>query len=305
MPTSKRRFVRRPWSPYEAGFLRQHYGKMPTASIAGHLRRKIGMIHQAADRYGLMTRRRRWTPAELKFVMDRHAEQWCDSEIAAVLKCNRRTVGSLRERLGLPANDRCERYRQRVREKTREQLDKAGLVNMAYLRLAVWRERAKAAGWPEDLRPRAVEIMTALWERGPMTRRQIADAVGMPWKGSRKSLVSSDPEGSYLANLQARGLVVRLGRLAQGCGSGYSTNLYSLPLWIERGPVNDGKAAQRRTERIDSTDSADDNAASAAVDDGNARSGSKLHQRRRPAADRRKANRKGKGRRLGGRQVRL
>jgi hypothetical protein len=85
-------------------------------------------------------------------------------------------------------------------------------------------------------------MLNAMWDNGPMTRRELADAIGMPWKGSRKSLVSNDPEGSYLAHLIARGLVVSLGRIKKGKGRGHSCQVYSLPLWIERGEVKHEQA---------------------------------------------------------------
>jgi hypothetical protein len=68
-----------------------------------------------------------------------------------------------------------------------------------------------------------------------MTRPQIAEAVGMPWKGSRASLRSNDPEGSYLAHLIARGLVVDLGRLVKEGGQGRNRHLYSLAIDVEKG----------------------------------------------------------------------
>jgi DNA-binding IclR family transcriptional regulator len=89
---------------------------------------------------------------------------------------------------------------------------------------------AKESGWPDDLRPRAVQILNLLASHGmPLTRKQIAEKIGMPWKGSRKSLHSNDKEGSYLANLQARGLVIKLGKIANtNCGRGSGVSLYTL-----------------------------------------------------------------------------
>ena len=123
-------------------------------------------------------------------------------------------------------------------------VDAAGLPNLAALRAAVFRDRARASGWPEDLRPRAVQILNALWDRGPMTRTEIALAIGLRinYGGPheiRKILKSNDAEGSYLAHLLARGLLVDLGRVGTvvGQGRGRSVHVYSLPLTIERGKV--------------------------------------------------------------------
>lgn len=77
-----------------------------------------------------------------------------------------------------------------------------------------------------------------LWERGPMTRLELAEAIGMAWKGSRKSLAGNGPGGSYLPTLMRRGLVVSLGRIVQtgpkGKRKGRNVHLYSLPLTIQR-----------------------------------------------------------------------
>jgi hypothetical protein len=151
--------------------------------------------------------------------------------------------------LGLPSNRGGERYRDRVRQKTREQLRKAGVESLANVRTKAFQDWAESCGWPRNLRPRHVEILNLLWEKGPQTRREIAAAIGMPWKGSRKSLVSNDPEGSYLAHLMRRGLVVCLGRLVKGKGKGGSVCVYSLLLTVERKPTERNDVRRIRTEK--------------------------------------------------------
>lgn len=180
------------------------------------------------------------------FIRLKHAEGWSDAEIARVTMCDRHRIGELRRGLRLPSNKDNERHRNRVRRKTERQLEREGVPTLAALRSKVFHERARAAGWPDDLRPRAVQILNVLWEKGPRTRRQLCDDIGMPWKGSRKSLVSNDPEGSYLAHLVARGLVVILPRAHRvtGKGRGRSQNLYSLPLFIQRGPIDEESHAK-------------------------------------------------------------
>jgi hypothetical protein len=79
-----------------------------------------------------------------------------------------------------------------------------------------------------------VQILDALAERGPMTKAQIAEAIGMPWRGrpSRRILKSRDQEGSYLAHLVKRGLVIQLGRVY---GKRYQWHMvYSLSLATQR-----------------------------------------------------------------------
>ncbi len=227
---------KRLYSAEEVDVVRKLYGSMPAADIAAKLGRTVSSVYQVADRLGVCTRQvPLLTPATERIIRDGHAKGWTDTTIGEQLGLDRRTLCDLRQRLGLPSNALSDWRRKRVAAKTREQLEAAGLDNLAQLRAKTFRERAREAGWPEDLRPRAVQILNALWDNGPMSRREIADAIGMPWKGSRKSLVSNDPEGSYLAHLMARGLVVSLGRVRKGKGKGHSTQLYTLPLWIERG----------------------------------------------------------------------
>jgi len=75
-----------------------------------------------------------------------------------------------------------------------------------------------------------------------MTRRQLAAAIGMPWKGSRKSLCGNGPGGSYLATLMRRGLVVVQKRAVKASGKGKSVDLYMIPLQVKRG-VQHGQEA--------------------------------------------------------------
>jgi hypothetical protein len=207
-------------------------------AVAEELGRTLTSIYQLRDRLGLCKKANRYGPEFEAFIREKHALGWSDAEIAAAHGngCERHTVGAWRKRLGLAVNTLSEHRRRKVAAKTREQLKRAGLPSIGYLRVKAFRDRARVAGWPEDLRPRAVQILNALWEHGPLTRRQLADIIGMPWKGTRKSLCSNDPEGSYLAHLINRGLVISLHRAHKitGKGRGRSVNLYSLPLWIER-----------------------------------------------------------------------
>lgn len=227
---------RRMWTERELRYLRTHVGSMPRVEIARRLGRTPSQVYQAVARYCPNQVQWRTCVDErwLKRMRSLHARGYSDAEIADKLGCERHTVGDWRRRLGLADNTRSERRRRRVAEKTRKQLEAEGLRSLGELRVKAFRDRARAAGWPDDLRPRAVQVLNALWDHGPMTRRELADAIGMPWKGSRKSLTSDDPEGSYLAHLMRRGLVVNLGRIAKGKGRGRSANVYSLPLTIER-----------------------------------------------------------------------
>lgn len=228
----------RRWTAREQGIVRALHGSKTAAQIARRLGRTSSQVCQAAGRLGLTRRQPGRAPGLDDYITARHAEGWTDPEIARGWGCERHCIHLHRKRLGLASNANNERYRARVRINTQRQCEQAGVASLADIRCQVFRRRARAAGWPEDLRPRAVQILTTLWERGPMTRRELADAIGMPWHGVRASLKSSDPEGSHLAHLVKRGLVVNLGRTVRGRGRGHSVCLYSLPLFIERGKVS-------------------------------------------------------------------
>lgn len=226
---------RRRWSEVGSAFLRSHYKRARTATIAACLGRSPGSIHQHADALGLSE------PPNCA-IRDNHDTWrrlyelgWSDAEIAKELGVTRESVRNYRERRGFPANGRNERYRRRVAETTRRQAEAAGVTSLSEVRTLAFRRFALDSGWPEDLRPRAVQILNLLYDNGPMTRRQLSDAMGMVWKGSRKSLVSNDPEGSYLAHLVNRGLVVNLGKVVKGKGSGYSVCKYAIPPHVVRG----------------------------------------------------------------------
>lgn len=223
----------RTWSTQDNEYVRENYGKVPASVIANHLGRSVTQVYNKAKGLGITRELADFGPKFEKFLRAKNAAGWSDTEIAAAWKCDRHAVGGQREKLGLPAQTLSEHRRKLVSKKTRAQCVKAGVKNLAEVRRLAFRKYAKRYGWPEDLRPRAVQILQALLINGPMTRIEIAKKIGMPWKGSRKSLVSNDPEGSYLAHLQARGLVVRLGRLKRGKSRGKSTNLYSLSPNIE------------------------------------------------------------------------
>lgn len=225
------------WTDEEIDKLRTLFGTMTAAEVGKRIGgRSERSVHHMADRLGLTTKRRNIRPAIEAVIRRRHPLGWSDAEIAEEAGTNRRYVTSIRGDMGLPANTFSEHRLAKIKRKTQEQVRRAGCESLAEVRAKAFRDYAKACGWPEGLRPRAVQILNALWEHGPMTRREITEAVGMPWKGSRKSLVSNDPGGSYLAYLIRRGLVISLPRARQvlGQGMGRSQNIYMLSPTIKR-----------------------------------------------------------------------
>jgi hypothetical protein len=240
-------FRRQPWTDAQTHAVREKYGKVPATEIAREINRPVNQVYQMADRLGVMERRELVAEADRETIRRRNADGWVDSEIAAELGWTRECVCHHRRAMGLPSNALSERRRQAVREKTQQQLEHAGLPNLGAVRRKAYRDFARENGWPADLRPRAVQILNLLATVGvPLTRRQIADGIGMSWKGSRKSLRSNDPEGSYLAHLAARGLVAVLprGHTVFGQGKGRSCHLYLL------GPVALAMLEQRAKEEF-------------------------------------------------------
>lgn len=227
--------MRRFWTPDEIDALRQLYLRVPAREIAALLERPLYSVHQAADRHGLSRRGRRWADREKARLRELHAKGWSDTQIAKDLGSDRHVVGAWRARLGLPSVLWSEHQRRRTAANTREQIRKAGLRSMADLRIKAHRDLAIRSGWPEDLLLRETQILNALWEHGPQTRYQLCEAIGMPWKGSRQSMHSNRPDGSYLAHLLKRGLVVTVGKRVVRTGRrGGNLTLYSLPLGIQR-----------------------------------------------------------------------
>lgn len=141
-----------------------------------------------------------------------HAQGYTDSEIGEAVGRSRVAIGTQRRKYGLPSNRPHQRFIDRCRNVTKKMVRDRGLKNFCGLRQQAWKDFARRNGWPEDLWPREVTILNALLERGPMTRRQICDAIGLRWCGRNSSLKSHRPgHSTHLGYLASRGLVVRLG----------------------------------------------------------------------------------------------
>lgn len=223
-------------------YVRENYHAMTAKQIADHLGTTTSRVNRIAGLEG-MAKLEKMPPDFRDFIKEKNAVGLNDSEITEEWnatrdrKTDRRYVSSLRSEMGLPPLHHTERSLEKIRNNTRRQLAEAGLESIGQLRVEAFKKFAKSRGWPEMLPPRCVEILDAIYDYGPQTRRQLCELVKMPWKGSRKSLVGSVPGGSYLAFLQRVGLVVRLNRAVQviGEGTGKSVSLYGIPPSIKRG----------------------------------------------------------------------
>lgn len=247
---------KRLWTAEDIAELRRLYGKCSIAEICRTLGRTENTVRQHACKFGLSKLRPDIHGAPLdRFIVDKNKLGWSDREIAVAWGDQHnwtvcpKTVTDRRNRLGLSSNARNARYRQKIADCTREQCRTAGAANLAAVRVKLHREYAHRNGWPEDLRPRAVQILNALYDRGPMTRREIAAAVEMRWKDSQRSLRSRDQEGSYLAHLLGRGLVVAIsrGHRVVGAGGGRGQNVYMIPLTVKRGDASTWPATAVRS----------------------------------------------------------
>lgn len=230
--------VPRFWTPGDIALLRASYGTVATMEIARCLDRTIHQVYNQAHSLGLtIPKRLVFRNGGENLLRHRHAEGWTDNEIASELKVERGFVSHMRRHLGLPSNRASERTKARVRAATVRQCEAAGVANLAELRSQVFHQRATASGWPICLRPVHVRILDVLWEHGPMTRREIAAAAGFPWKGSG-TMGSRDPGGGLLPYLLRLGLVIKLASLP-GKGRGRHWCVYSLPLWLKKGNVDE------------------------------------------------------------------
>lgn len=161
-----------------------------------------------------------------------HALGWTDADIADETQVTRRYVSFLRKQMGLPSNQFSQKRIEAVRAKTAEKLAAAGVDSLGKLRAVRFQQFAIERGWPADLRVRGVQILELLLVEPALTRREICERIGVPWKGSKKSLVSNDPEGTYLSNLAVRGLVIKsprvyLGEKGKHKGKGKTVCYYS------------------------------------------------------------------------------
>ena len=118
----------------------------------------------------------------------------------------------------------------------RTQYERLGVANGGELRKRSFAKYACENGWPEDLRPREVQILNVLAARGvPMNRLELSAAIGMRTdrmggNGTLALLTGNGPGGTYTASLLKRGLLSKVTRgfLVSGLGKGRSRDLYFL-----------------------------------------------------------------------------
>lgn len=237
-----------PFTPREDRTIIANWGKILASAIAKKLGRNVRSIYNHAYRLGVGVKHDKKAIAKRKAKMVAlHAKGYSGQEIADGVGLTRRTVQQHLTRMGLSANGRNERYRKRVAKRTKQQCRDAGVKNLAEVKALEVRKLASALGWPDHLSLRALQIVELLYVRGPMTRKQIAAAIGMRWMGSRKTFSNSRvPGGSYMAELLQAGLLVRLQSAITHKGKGNHEDVYMVGLEIEPCQIARSKSQLKR-----------------------------------------------------------
>lgn len=221
----------RQYTPADLALVRELYPTHTAAQIAERVHgtpRAAGAVFRLAHRLGLR-KWPHWGPEVLDRVRALHAEGLPDRAIAERLagtvapgqKGHWQVKEIRRNRLGLPTIPDIEGKRQAVKT----QFARLGIASGGELRGLAYRKFAAANGWPEDLRPREVQILNVLAEHGPKTRLELAGLIGMRTDrrdrpGHLALLTGNGPGGTYTASLLRRGLVARQARFTSGRGKG-------------------------------------------------------------------------------------
>lgn len=248
---AKRRDIHH-WTDADEDLVRRLYLQVPATQIARQLGVSVHKVRARARRLGV-SQSRAWDEHRMAEVIRRlNPQGYPDAEIARIEGADRHAVSRLRRQLRLPFQGNSDRRRRAIARKTAEQCDRAGVASLGALRAKIYMDRSRAMGWPADLPWRAGQILTLLWENGPMTRKQIVLALrpelgpDLTARRMDKALMDNDVHhggrhpNSYLATLARRGLIIRLPRalqrtdLPQGQRQGRNVDLYTLPLTVER-----------------------------------------------------------------------
>ena len=141
------------WSDESDAILRLHYREHGAQWCAEQLGRTRLSVYQRAAKLRLTGRPKFASDDELlALIRELHPQGYSDSEIRRVAseryecQVDRHRVGVLRRGLSLQANSFSERTRQRVAEKTRDQLQAAGLNSLAELRTTPWPAEVRVDG---------------------------------------------------------------------------------------------------------------------------------------------------------------
>lgn len=231
-----RKYSRRTWTEAEDDYLRQNFASTHCRVLAAKLNRGVSGVYTRAWNLGLSKGFPRLDPKKIAKIPKLHARGLTDQAISDQIGIERRYVSELRrEKFRLPVN--AESVRESMRRGVKKQLKTLGLSSPTQLRTRAFRLYAIENGYPEDLRPREVQILNALATHGPMTREQISAVIGMkprlssPANGRLPLYMSGNgPGGSYTASLIRHGLICYVHRSQKSGrqGGGRIAGLYML-----------------------------------------------------------------------------
>lgn len=190
--------------------------------------RKLSSLYQLVERLDLPQKFPRYSELQIMCFEHLHAEGHTDSEIGRRMRVKRRNVGCLRVRLGLPQNTAAIKAAQR--QAVRTQFERLGIRHGGDLHRLGYQRFAIANGWPADTSPRGVQILNVLAARGPMTRHDLAVAIGATAHDDQRKLLSGTARqhGSYTAELLASGLITHIRRNSGVFRKGQLPGLYLL-----------------------------------------------------------------------------
>lgn len=229
------------WTEAERQILRDNYAKMTGEQLAELTGHSLSSVFQQAAKLGL----RKWPSIDQKkiaMIPKLHAKGLSDREIAERLGIDRRYVNELRvKRFKLTVNEEGSMRGRHLAVK--KQLQTLGLDSPTQLRSRAFRLYALENGWPDDFRPREVQILNALATHGPMTAEQIAEKIGMRTdlvncvhggkkllSGCNRKRPNGSAYGTYTASLMERGMIVYIHRSSPSGrrGHGRIQGLYML-----------------------------------------------------------------------------
>ncbi len=251
---------RRSWKTYEDEYIRRYYGSddEPVTVIASNLERPINQVYARARKLGLSQTLVCVSDEQIgECLRECHPLGWTDSEVKAEIErrhgiaVDRHRVGIIRRRLGLGSNALSGHRCGQVRQRTADQLQRAGLTSMAQLRVHRWNAEKEKLGWPQELTIRAVQAAELFWRRGPMTRMQLCHAMGYSEKRAR---VRTEPKsnakgGTVLAELMRAGLLMRLKKSVPS-GQGRGGRKRYVDLYLLNPGVQPNGRQQKHAEAI-------------------------------------------------------
>lgn len=220
------------WTADADELLTKNYHQCGAKWCAEQLGRSQSAVYARASNLGLTDQPKFATDDELLSVIrEFHPLGYSDAEVRDVASeryaCNvdRHRVGILRRGLGWSDNALSDRRRNRVAQKTREQLHEAGLASLGELRKQRFDQWKRDLGWPEGLTVRAVQALELFYRHGQLTRIELCHLMGVSSK-KRTAPTSSAPGGTVLGELAQAGLI---GRLRKAVAIGADVQVHQQP----------------------------------------------------------------------------